>query len=122
MNIENFFKSKNRDTEIYTDVRDTTKGKLIGQLIDKLRYEKDFDIVADVRRNAFVIVCIDKQEFRLMLFPSLEQAENFGIGRGNIIEPISIKLTETFDLWKKEQIGYVVVGNDGQNEAAQNVH
>ena len=116
MNIENFFKSKNRDTEIYTDVRDTTKGKLIAQLIHKLRYEKDFDIFADERRNMFVTVCIDKQEFHLMLFPSLEQAENFGIGRGNIIEPIGIKLTQSFDLWKKEQIGYVVVGNDGQNE------
>jgi adenylosuccinate synthase len=95
MDLENFFKSKNRDTEIYTDVRD--KGKFIGKLIDKIKHEKDFDISADVRRNVFVTVCIDKQDFHLMLFPTLEQAENFAIGRGNIVEPINIKLTQSFD-------------------------
>ena len=60
----------------------------------------------------------DKQDFRLMLFPTLGQAENFGLGRGNIVEPINIKLTQSFDEWKKEQIGYVVIGNNGQDETA----
>ena len=92
----------------------------MSKLIEKVRYEGGFDISVDAKRNLLVSVCIDKQDFRLMLFPTLKQAENFGLGKGNIIEPINIKLSQPFDIWKKEQIGYVVLGNDGQNEVVFN--
>ena len=118
MDLRKFFKSKKRDTEIYRV--DTDSKNIMSKLIDKCRYDGNFDI--DAKKNLLVSVCIDKQDFHLMPFPSLEQAENFGIGRGNIIDPINIKLTQSFDAWKKEQVGYVVIGNDGQNEVAKNVH
>ena len=120
MDFRKFFKSKKRDTEIYRVATDSKN--IMSKLIDKVRYDGNFDISVDAKKNLLVNVCIDKQDFHLMLFPTLEQAENFGIGRGNIIEPINIKLTQSFDVWKKEQVGYVVIGNDGQNEVAQNVH
>ena len=113
MNLRNFFKSKKRDTEIYKV--DADSKNIMSKLIEKVRYEGGFDISVDAKRNLLVSVCIDKQDFRLMLFPTLKQAENFGLGKGNIIEPINIKLSQPFDIWKKEQIGYVVLGNDGQN-------
>ena len=41
----------------------------MSKLIEKVRYEGGFDISVDAKRNLLVSVCIDKQDFRLMLFP-----------------------------------------------------
>ena len=61
MNLRNFFKSKKRETEIYRV--DADSKNFMSKLIDKVRYEGDFDISVDAKRNLLISVCVINKIF-----------------------------------------------------------